>query len=205
MRPKERIKPFFDLVDWKQLQKKWNVEFPIKFDTMVDIGEYWNKYPDLRISQVLINMGYIPNNPGMWYYDEEWEILRDQGVPPEQFLTWTSYYDKDMKKLEEPKTRLIKDMCKSHINAVIKHITDNNIIPNIIYFWIRHKYLKTLLNIITPAVSSRLIHFVYNIVWKIKFIRSNLIKRSFTGEYNQLLKQAFDNVLNNPETPIEYE
>lgn len=118
MRPKERIKPFFDLVDWKQLQKRWNVKFPIKLDVLIDIGKYWNLYPDQRIGQVMINLGYIPDRMDIWL-DEEWEVLRDQGIAPEEFLTWTSHYDKEGNKLKEPITRLIKDLDIEHINNIL--------------------------------------------------------------------------------------
>lgn len=48
MRNKERIKPYL-----KQIEK------------------FWLENPDLRFTQVLVNMNIIPNFPGMWYYKED--------------------------------------------------------------------------------------------------------------------------------------
>jgi hypothetical protein len=41
------------------------------------IKEYWLKNQDLRLSQVLISMGYIPNAPGFWFYMEDSEVMKN--------------------------------------------------------------------------------------------------------------------------------
>jgi len=38
------------------------------------IEMYWDKNPDLRLTQVLVNLGLIPNFPGFWYYLEDDKI-----------------------------------------------------------------------------------------------------------------------------------
>ncbi len=48
MRDKKRIKPYLKKIE-----------------------EFWLKNPDLRFTQVLVNMDIIPNFPGMWYYKED--------------------------------------------------------------------------------------------------------------------------------------
>lgn len=159
MRPKERIPIFFELIDWEYLSKRWGFKKRIDKHVLnhipyINVSKYWLENPDQRIGQILINLELIPDKMNIWL-DEEWEILRDQGIAPEEFLMWTSYYDKDMKPLEKPKTRLIKDMCKSHIENVIKNIEEKG--------------------------------------------------GSFEYDYNKLVKQAFDNMLNKESTPIEYE
>lgn len=37
------------------------------------LEDYWLKNPDLRLTQVLVNLNIIPNAPGVWYYIEETE------------------------------------------------------------------------------------------------------------------------------------
>lgn len=48
MRNKKRIKPYL-----KKIEK------------------FWLKHPELRFTQVLVNLDIIPNFPGMWYYKED--------------------------------------------------------------------------------------------------------------------------------------
>ena len=48
MRDKERIEPYLKRIE-----------------------EYWLEFPDLRFTQVLVNMNIIPNFPGNWYYKED--------------------------------------------------------------------------------------------------------------------------------------
>ena len=35
------------------------------------IERYWDKNPDMRLTQVLVNNHIIPNFPGHWYYLED--------------------------------------------------------------------------------------------------------------------------------------
>ena len=35
------------------------------------IEKFWKEHPDLRFTQVLVNMNIIPNFPGSWYYKED--------------------------------------------------------------------------------------------------------------------------------------
>ena len=42
------------------------------------IENCWLENPDLRFTQVLICTGIIPNFPGMWYYREEEDIIKNQ-------------------------------------------------------------------------------------------------------------------------------
>ena len=131
MRTIHRIQNFIDKVNWFDLiHNQWNI-YNSKleaYDTvkaielsLTNIKEYWELNPDLRISQVLISMSFIPNKEGMWYYMEESEILEAQVYSPEEYLFWTSLFDKDGNKLEKPITRLVKDLTKEHIRAIKKY------------------------------------------------------------------------------------
>ena len=76
MRPKERIKPFLDNVNIGDLVFNiWKLKVDIdklvhEYDKQ-EILEYWESHSDLRFSQVLVNLGLIPNYQGFWYYMEE--------------------------------------------------------------------------------------------------------------------------------------
>lgn len=117
MRPIERIDNFLEKVDWSELLKKFvKIKDPkiyIKLGMLPKITKYWKENPDQRIGQVLINLGIIPNGDA-WDY-EEWEILKDQGFPPEEYLFWTSHYDEHEKELDKPITRLVANLTPEHI------------------------------------------------------------------------------------------
>jgi hypothetical protein len=122
MRPIERIDNFLSKVDWGKLYDRWNL--PNSFCTDMDFinpkfVEYWKENPDQRIGQVLINLNLIPDKFDIWT-DEESDILIDQGIPLEDCLYWTSFYDKDENLLKEPVTRLIKDLKPDHIKKILK-------------------------------------------------------------------------------------
>src|SRR5665647_1587308 len=106
MRNPLRIDKFLELVDMENLLTNiWKL--PLKDDGLramlsllmvekAEINKFWHENSDLRFSQVLVNMGILPNFPGFWYSLEEPEILEEQGVTPEMFLFWGQNYDKDM-------------------------------------------------------------------------------------------------------------
>jgi len=119
MRPIERIDYFLNNVDLDNLfDNIWKIDKTEYLENIIknlkDIGEMWKLYPDLRISQVLVNNGFIPNIPGSWYYLEDWEILFMQGDNPRNFLFWGSKVDGDVKWI------LIKDMTTQHIQNILK-------------------------------------------------------------------------------------
>lgn len=129
MRAIERIELFLDKVDLKKLlNQTWNiiVEQDELEDTLWiinshknDINKFWKENPDLRFSQVLINMGIISNIPGYWYYMEESEILEKQGYPPEEVNYWGVYFDKDMNPLENPYYAPLSTLNTEHLKAIL--------------------------------------------------------------------------------------
>ena len=84
-----------------------------------EITEFWKENPDLRYSQVLVNMGIIPNYPGFWYFTEEDEILEQQGLPLSEYMLWGVNFDKDMNRLPETDYRFICDLDTDHIEAIL--------------------------------------------------------------------------------------
>ena len=121
MRPIERINNFLKLVDLYKLADRWKIDFDL-FRKMLNGNRYfelyWQSNPDQRFGQVLINLSLIPDSFQAWN-DEEDDILAAQGIPPEQYLYWTSIFNKDGQKLLEPVTRLISDLETDHINNIL--------------------------------------------------------------------------------------
>lgn len=85
MRSEERIDVFLNEVNLGKLLKRWIPRRKIREKVLNNITEnykeiktYWHENPDLRFSQVLVNTGNMPNIPGMWYYEECSDILREQ-------------------------------------------------------------------------------------------------------------------------------
>jgi hypothetical protein len=125
MRPTERIDNFLEKVDKELLAIRWfGNEVDPEEDYYININneviKYWKENPDQRIGQVLINLNILPDNFKIWN-DEENDILKAQGLPPEEYLFWGSNYDKDMNRIPLI-YRLIKDLDTDHINAIYDHI-----------------------------------------------------------------------------------
>jgi hypothetical protein len=129
MRPVERINNFLQKVNWSTLIRRWrlSVEEEVRIIKNLDfIKTKWEKFPDQRIGQLLINLNLIKDHYLIWV-DEEYEILRDQGIPPEEYLFWTSYLDKDENKLDKPITRLVSDLDVSHIRAIKSYFNKHQV------------------------------------------------------------------------------
>ena len=130
MKPVERIPIFLGFIKGNLqilVDDIWKLTDELDYDSFVDafydeeteIEKFWYKFPDLRFSQVLINMGIIPNIPGSWYYIEEKEILEKLGIPSREYLLWGQNYDKNMKLLPNTIYKPIKDLTTEHIKAIL--------------------------------------------------------------------------------------
>lgn len=132
MRPIERIDNFLNLVDWiKLIVQRWGLSEEIHDSIYYDylhnlkvleqiVIPYWKSNPEQRIGQALINLGLISDNLLIWN-DEESDILLDQDIAPEDYLYWTSIYDKDNNLLDEPVSKLLKDLTTDHIVNIYKY------------------------------------------------------------------------------------
>lgn len=103
MRRKERIPIILELMDTNFLESympyfKLNTKLILKDKWKIAL--YWNDNPDLRLTQVLVNMGYVPNERDFWYYREEVDFVTDVGyVRPQEIHFWGTYGFKDMNEL----------------------------------------------------------------------------------------------------------
>jgi hypothetical protein len=128
MRLTERILPFLEKVNIDALLLKWfpnweqNARNTVANEYAKRKGEvqiFWEDQPDLRFSQTLVNIGLLPNSPGLWYYDEEEEILIEQGHDAAEVIFWGQNFDKDMNRLPKTVWRPIANMTSEHIQAVL--------------------------------------------------------------------------------------
>lgn len=147
MRLKERIPIILKLIDWNKyldtipdLEDKFKeelLEFLNNEDEIKELELFWNANPDLRLSQVLINYGVLPNMPGFWYYKEYHDILQAQGIDPREFMFWGRHMNKDGTMLPKPEYILIKDLEDDHLKALVEGKWGNDIYQH---------YFKTELN-----------------------------------------------------------
>jgi len=128
MRPKERIPIILKLIDIGKLLRDIT---SFKFDGEIDkleyticknlkkIKRYWESNPQLRFTEVLVIMGYIPATKGIPYREDS-KILEKQGVDPLDFYIWTCRVDEDGELLDAPVNRLCKDLSSKHIKNILK-------------------------------------------------------------------------------------
>lgn len=91
------------------------------------IAEYWLDNPDQRLTQVMVNMGYLPNAMGHWYYIEETIWAIDKGlVAVEDINFWGVNYDKDGNLLPKTIYKPLRDLEVSHMENIIKHVKKNH-------------------------------------------------------------------------------
>lgn len=123
MRPIERIDRFLkggaiDKLHDQGLLGDW--EFTQVCQAYNEIKAYWDKYPDQRFYQVLINLQVIEDVPGRWGMDDI-ELLQKIDVYTADLLRWKSYYNKAEERLSTPITRKISELDTDHINAIYKY------------------------------------------------------------------------------------
>lgn len=136
MRTIERIDNFLEKVDWEWLLDNYwgtihSCHSGIALATNSEwLSNKWKENPDLRIGQLLINLGFIDDNMKVWMVEES-DILAAQGLPPEEYLYWTANYDKDENLLETPITKLVKDLDSDHILNIFSFFHKfNRVLPN---------------------------------------------------------------------------
>lgn len=128
MRNKVRIDNFLSKVNIKHLLLHiWKICDDSNIDeveksilnNISQIRDYWIDYSDLRFSQILVNLGYLPNMSGFWYYYEENDILKDQGYKPREYVYWGSIFDSNGNRLPQTKYSLIKDLTIDHLQKLV--------------------------------------------------------------------------------------
>ena len=128
MRPSERIVPFVSKVfgDHKLedvITKIYNLDgkyyHPDLYYMEDDVLTFWLDHPDLRFSQVLIALDILENEPGLWFYTEDSDVLESLGYPDREILLWGQCFDKDMNRLAKTIYRPISELDTDHIKAIV--------------------------------------------------------------------------------------
>ena len=132
MRPVERIPNFINKVNWGYLEERWDVKIPnsirYKLNEGGSIRKYWMKCPDLRFGQMLIKLCILPDTLQIWQ-DEEYDILKGQGLAEREIMFWGRTTDENRKPLPQIQWILIKDMSTDHIKAILADVADNRMNP----------------------------------------------------------------------------
>lgn len=125
MRPIERIKHYISLLRTKEItfdiSEKETINLS-QFGSKPDYNElekFWLDNPDLRLTQLFVNTGLIPNLPGMWYYVEDLDIMLNLGFEARDVMLWGTYgknFDKPLKYV------FLKDMSNEHIQAILDNV-----------------------------------------------------------------------------------
>lgn len=119
MRHKERIPILIEKLPLKWFVKDLGQELCISPD-LDQVEEYWLANPDLRLTQVLVNMGYLKNNPGLWYYVEEIDWMINKGIlQPREITFWGVNFTKEGLPLKETKWTRICDLGTDHIKNIV--------------------------------------------------------------------------------------
>lgn len=124
-RPKKRINIFLKLIDWNNFILYYYPELPEKIrkstvfhikKNIKTIKRYWKENSDLRIGQLLISIGYIPDNLRVWSKECN-AFLRALGVSQKEYQLWGTYGINNNQKI---KFKLLKDLDISHLNNILK-------------------------------------------------------------------------------------
>ncbi len=132
MRQLERIDIILDVLDIKQFLLDLEIDPKIADDCDIKVIEcweefvkFWKKNPDQRLTQCLINIGFLSNLPGFWYYKEEDQYCIDKGLlKTEEIRFWGQNYDKKGKRLPKTNYILLKDLKTDHIQAILEYFKD---------------------------------------------------------------------------------
>jgi len=126
MRPIERIELFRCNISTDFLKKRWKIDYEVEdFMNNENFFEEWNKYPDQRIGQCLINIGILKDDFKIWN-DEDMNILYDSSTDLTGLLEWTSIYDADENPLKNPIKKPINKLTTPHILNILEYFKKNN-------------------------------------------------------------------------------
>lgn len=131
MRAPQRIPILMEKINFEQFIADLKVfENPKEVSDQIDLFdvlEFWNENPDYRLTQVLIQLGYLPNSPGGWFYIEEDNWAIEKGlVKFEEIHFWGVNYDKDGNRLPKTIFKPLHELTTEHIENIIKWIKDNH-------------------------------------------------------------------------------
>lgn len=117
----KHVFPSFGPFSVRRMVDRWT-------DKEHEINAYWRKYPLHGVDQALFTKGLFNGVSAEWVERGCVDWLIDSGhIEPREILFWGQNLDVDGNKLEHTKWRLIKNMTRSHINAIIKDHEEGSI------------------------------------------------------------------------------
>jgi hypothetical protein len=177
MRRKERIPIILSIMDKKFIREflkdfkrgEYNINEII--ECKWEIALFWNDNPDLRLTQVLSVLNFIPYKPGFWYMVEEVTFSINNGyLKPSEILFWGTYGFEDMDKLTE----------------VID--THNALMPKIKDYSDEYEFFKSFSSWVENKVK-----LVYKPINKLNTPHlQNILKTECTEYYKKIIKQELD-------------
>jgi hypothetical protein len=147
MRAKERISIILDLLDNNYMdflidigigEENRHELIDVYFLKGKEIEEFWMENPDLRLTQVLVNLDIIPNIAGFWYYTEETDYVVEKGwCEFEDIHFWGVNFTKDGERLPETIFKRVSDLDRDHVMNILKFYDEKSSRTKI-----NSKYLK---------------------------------------------------------------
>ncbi len=136
MRNKKRIEIVLEKIDWKKfIQDNCGelTEFVINefvqhlINNTQGIKNFWLNNPDLRLGQLLINEGYLPDYPKLYHVEEVQWLIDNKLCKVEEIRFWGKTRDKFKNKLLQTEYILLKDLDDAHISAILDWCDEHNI------------------------------------------------------------------------------
>jgi hypothetical protein len=135
MREIKRIPIILDKINWdlfinqhlKLTDKSFDILKTKIISNLEKIKNHWLKYSDLRLGQLLINEGYLPDNSSLWNVEETKWLVDNKLCNFEDINFWGKTRDKYGNKLPETKKILLKDLDNAHISAILDWCDEHNI------------------------------------------------------------------------------
>lgn len=101
-----------------ELNKFLGIEVNVK-ETMILVKQFWNTVPDLRMGQLLINLGVTVRDQ-CWFTEEVDWLIEHGYFKFEELHFWGTNFYKNGKRKPKTVYKLLKDLDLDHIENIIK-------------------------------------------------------------------------------------
>ena len=90
-----------------------------------EIKKIWNKNPDMRFGQLLINYFNVPESDRLWYAEEVDWLIDNNYAKVEDICFWGVNFKKDNTPRKYPKQVLLRDLKTDHIANILTFFERN--------------------------------------------------------------------------------
>ncbi len=123
MRRPERIPIVLELINWDRFLTEMigtNEHLPVISENLPRIIKEWYAAPDLRLGQLLINMGLLPDIGRLWMVEEvDWLVINNY-CNFEDINFWGRDFNKDGRRIDKTEYILLKDLTDDHIENILR-------------------------------------------------------------------------------------